>query len=604
MLRLIVDEAGVLLEDVVALGTRGVLQLEHRLGVEQVVFALAAPLVLATELEPAVGPLLGAARVGDRVTHPDRRRDLIEPDPAEPADGTREVSVDELLAEPDRFEDLGAGVRRHGRHPHLRHHLQHALAARLDVVLDRLLRVDVGHVVEPTVDDVLDRLERQVRVDRSGAVADQQRHVVHLAGVATLDDEADLGALLGAHQVVVHRRRQQQRRDRGIDRVGVAVAEHEHARTTFDRRRHLLEDRVERVTQRVATARHAVQPLDDVGGEAGELTVVVGVDDLRQLIVVEDRERQAELAAALGPGVEHVRLRPDRRGHRRDDLFADGVERRVGHLREQLSEVVEQQARALRQHGDRRVGTHRPDRLLAVAGHRHDDDLEFLVGVAEHLLAAQHAVVAEDRVFSVGQVVEPNHAIGQPFGVRVLGGELLLDLLVVDDATLASVDQEHLAGLQTALADDLGRIDLQHADFRSHDHEIVVGHPVAAGAQTVSVEYGTDHVTVGERDAGGPVPRLHHAGVELVERTPVGVHLVVVLPRLGDHHQHGVVERAAAEVQQLEHLVEPSRVGSARGADRERPVESGKCSLAAIASRARIQFWLPCTVLISPLWAT
>ena len=29
----------------------------------------------------------------------------------------------------------------------------------------------------------------------------------------------------------------------------------------------------------------------------------------------------------------------------------------------------------------------------------------------------------------------------------------------------------------------------------------------------------------------------------------------------------------------------------------------GRCGLASIASRARIQFSLPCTVLISPLWA-
>ena len=34
--------------------------------------------------------------------------------------------------------------------------------------------------------------------------ADEERHVVHLAGVAGLDDEADLGARLLTNQVVVH----------------------------------------------------------------------------------------------------------------------------------------------------------------------------------------------------------------------------------------------------------------------------------------------------------------------------------------------------------------------------------------------------------------
>ena len=64
---LVVDPARVLLEDVVALGAGGVLQLEHRLGVEQVVLALASPLVLAADLEVAVGALLGPGEVGEAV---------------------------------------------------------------------------------------------------------------------------------------------------------------------------------------------------------------------------------------------------------------------------------------------------------------------------------------------------------------------------------------------------------------------------------------------------------------------------------------------------------------------------------------------------------
>ena len=57
--RLRVDQRRVLLVDVVALGARRVLELEHRLRVEQVVLALAAPLVLAAEVEVAVRPLVG-----------------------------------------------------------------------------------------------------------------------------------------------------------------------------------------------------------------------------------------------------------------------------------------------------------------------------------------------------------------------------------------------------------------------------------------------------------------------------------------------------------------------------------------------------------------
>ena len=107
-----------------------------------------------------------------------------------------------------------------------------------------------------------------------------------------------------------------------------------------------------------------------------------------------------------------------------------------------------------------------------------------------------------------------------------------------------------------------------------------------------------------KRDARRTVPRLHQRRVEAVERPLLGVHRVVVLPRLGDHHQHRVRQAAAAEVQQLEHLVERRRVAAARRADRERPLEAGQQIAArSIASRVRIQLRLPCTVLISPLWA-
>jgi hypothetical protein len=45
-----------------------------------------------------------------------------------------------------------------------------------------------------------------------------------------------------------------------------------------------------------------------------------------------------------------------------------------------------------------------------------------------------------------------------------------------------------------------------------------------------------------------------------VERTPPVVHGRVVLPRLGDHHEHGVRQRAPGQVEELEHLVEAGRV--------------------------------------------
>ena len=134
--------------------------------------------------------------------------DLLQGHPAELAGGAGEVAVDHRPGQPEGLEDLGAGVGRDGGDAHLAHHLEHALAERLDDVGDRLLRLHAG--VDPGAGQVLHRLDGQVRVHRGRAVADQQRDVVHLADVAGLDHQADLGPGLLPDQVVMHRSGEQQ----------------------------------------------------------------------------------------------------------------------------------------------------------------------------------------------------------------------------------------------------------------------------------------------------------------------------------------------------------------------------------------------------------
>src|SRR5207247_3418662 len=66
----------------------------------------------------------------------------------------------------------------------------------------------------------------QVRVDGTGAIADQQREVMHLARLAALQDEADLGARALADQVVMDAGDGEQSRDRGVVAVEGRSEEH------------------------------------------------------------------------------------------------------------------------------------------------------------------------------------------------------------------------------------------------------------------------------------------------------------------------------------------------------------------------------------------
>ena len=196
--------------------------------------------------------------------------------------------------EPDGLESLSAGVRADDRDAHLRHDLEHALAERLDEVLDGLLGRDAGD--HARADEVLGGLHRQVRVDRGCPVADQQRDVVHLAHVARLDDEPDLHAVLVADEVVVHGREHEQRRDRREVLVRVAVGQDDELRAVVDR----LVDLVAHLGEALLHAPSGPCRRGRARGSSStsELPrVPIDVLDLRELVVVDHREVERRPAA-------------------------------------------------------------------------------------------------------------------------------------------------------------------------------------------------------------------------------------------------------------------------------------------------------------------
>jgi hypothetical protein len=128
-------------------------------------------------------------------------RDLGQPHAFDSGVGADEKFRDEIGLQSDGIEDLRAAIGLIGRDAHLRHHLQEALADRLDVALDDFM------VVERRRQAVLHRddgLERKVRIDRLGAVAGEAREMMHLARLARFDHEPDRGAQSRADQMMMH----------------------------------------------------------------------------------------------------------------------------------------------------------------------------------------------------------------------------------------------------------------------------------------------------------------------------------------------------------------------------------------------------------------
>ena len=225
-----------------------------------------------------------------------------------------------------------------------------------------------------------------------------------------------------------------------------------------------------------------IEARDDLRAEVAEAPVAVDTDELGELVVVEHRVANEDLATRLRARVEQVAFGADRAADRSDQLLANGVERRVGHLRELLREVVVEHAAAVGQHGQRGVGAHRAEGLFARRHHRSEEHLELFVRVAEHLLALQQRALVAAGHGTRRQVVEVDEVAVEPLLVRALRAQARLQLVVADDAALCRVDEEDATGLQAPLLDDRRLRNVDDADLGGHDDQVVVGDPVRATA--------------------------------------------------------------------------------------------------------------------------
>ncbi len=147
--------------------------------------------------------------------------DAGEVDALDTRGGPLEIGVDDFAVQTDRFENLRAAVTLDGRDAHLRHRFDDAFDRGFDVLLDGFRDVDAGEIL--AADDVLDRFEDQIRIDRARAVTGEQSEMVHFARFAGLEDEADLRACAIGHEMVVQPGHGEQRGYSRLLLAGAAV---------------------------------------------------------------------------------------------------------------------------------------------------------------------------------------------------------------------------------------------------------------------------------------------------------------------------------------------------------------------------------------------
>ena len=388
---------------------------------------------------------------------------------------------------------MGSLVAGEGRNPHFAHDFEQAVLHSFPICIDNRVLTPVPFEV-PIAVRFLNRSERHVRVDRIRSIAGQQAEVVNFASFARLQNDPDSSPKFVLDEVMVNRSAGQQRTDWNPSIAHRAIRQDDQTVTIIDRLLGFCTDSLKGFAMTLRTIFAGEGNVDDLGRPAS----IVQAFESSHLTVAQNRVRNHHPVTLLRSRRQKVPFRTDVATQTHDDVFADRVDRRVGHLGEELLEVVIEHPRLVTQTGQSCIVSHAADRVFLGIQHRVEHEVHRLDGVPERLHLMDQIVIVSGVVdeLSSGEFLDVNRLLIEPLAIRTLLSNRFLDLFIADDPSLFEVNQEHLAGLETTLRFDIGGFDIKHTNFARHDDLVIMRQVVARRTQAVSVENRTDHAAI------------------------------------------------------------------------------------------------------------
>ena len=561
-LALVVHQVGILPEAAVVPILHRLPQGNDGLGIVHVILggAAGAELVDAGGIQGGVHPQIQQVK-GVVVPPLDALADLLQADALHGADGVGEILIDNVAANAHRLKNLSGLVGLQRGNAHLGGDLHDAVEHGGIIVRNGLMGILVQAVFLHLLGNAL---LGKIGIDGPRAVAQQGGKVVHIPRLRALQNDGDGGALLGADQVLFQCGHRQQGRDGHMVFIHPPVGQDQDIGARPVGPVALQEELIQRRFQRgilVVQQRHRLHP------EAG----AVHGPDLHQLHGGEDGIADLQHPAVFRLLLEQVAVGADVHRGIGDDLLPQCIDGRIGHLGKELLEIVEQRLVLFRQHRQRNVRAHGGDLLRTGAGHGQNGIVDILVGVAEGLIQLLPLLLGIDGYLFVGhaQLLQANQVGIQPLAVGLAGSEGGLAFLIGDHPFLHRIHQQHLAGLEPGLAQNVLRRNIQHAHLAGQHQTPVLGDVVPGGAQTIAVQHRAHHVAVGEEDGGGAVPGLHHGGVVVIQIPLLPGHAGIIPPGLRDGDHHGQGQGDAVHHQEFQGVVQHGGVGARTGDDGE-----------------------------------
>ena len=159
----------------------------------------------------------------------------------------------------------------------------------------------------PALHGLAGRIQRQVGIYGTGAVADQHGEVVHLACLAAFHQQAGVHAQFLADQMVVHRAHCKRRRDDGALGPGFAVADDQDARADAHRALGVLAQPVHGLLQPALAVCDVECRVQDHGLKGAVVQALNGL----QFLIAQDRAVEPHQVRDLLGLVEQVAARAE-----------------------------------------------------------------------------------------------------------------------------------------------------------------------------------------------------------------------------------------------------------------------------------------------------
>ena len=229
------------------------------------------------------------------------------------------------------------------------------------------------------VDQLFYGILGKIRINRTCPISQKRRKMMHLPGLSGFQNNGKRSSFLCLHQVLMHCRHCQKRRDRHMVFINPPVTEHQNIGAVLVSFIHFHK---QPVNGSVQTCTLVIR----YGNHNYLKAVHFHIFDLQHICVGQNGIIHFQHLTVFRPFPQQVPVFPYIHRCAGHDLLPDGIDRRISNLRKQLLKIVEQGLMLFRKHCKRCICSHCRNSLRTVPCHTVNRISVLFIGIPKSFL--------------------------------------------------------------------------------------------------------------------------------------------------------------------------------------------------------------------------